>query len=151
MIQKISYEEIYPIWFEKLWPGRSSRIDPNSAMSFLGGYNIANMNTTPTFFGWVEDEKIVGVYSGHQCHDQGYRTRGLYVSPTYRRNGIGFKLVQAALEQARFEQCSYAWCTPRKDSKAVHERAGFRMVTDWEPSETGMNAYFYISLYTKDS
>jgi hypothetical protein len=67
MIKEISWQEILPIWQNKLWPGRTSPVETNSAMKILTGHDMYNMYTTATFFGYIVDNQIVGVNSGHGC------------------------------------------------------------------------------------
>ena len=77
MITKISWNDICQIWSTELWPTRNSPIEPNSAMVYLGGHNMSNMKTTPTFFVYKIDGKIAGVNSGHMCANKQYRSRGV--------------------------------------------------------------------------
>jgi hypothetical protein len=67
MIKSLFWKEILPIWQTQLWPNRISAIEPNSAMVYKSGYDMYNMNTIPTFFGYYVDDKLVGVNSGHGC------------------------------------------------------------------------------------
>jgi GNAT superfamily N-acetyltransferase len=147
MIREITFDEIYEVWAHKLWPGRKSLIESNSAMCFLGGYDMANMHTKPTFFGWFDNNNLVGVNSGHGTLQDGYRSRGLYVEPSYRGRGFGVQLLRATLQRARDERSHYCWSYPKKESQRTYEKAGFKLVTEWEQSETGMNAYCYTSLH----
>ena len=78
-LEKISFYQIFPIWNNYLWPNRVSEITPTSAMCYLGGYDLVNMDSMPTFFAYVIDGEIAGVNSGHMCNNNEYRSRGLYV------------------------------------------------------------------------
>ena len=146
MLFKISFEEIYPIWKSYLWPSRTSPIEPNSAMCYLGGYDMYNMSTKPTFFAYMIDDEIVGVNSGHMCADNQYRSRGLFVFEEYRGRGIGKELLLATIEQAKWEGASMCWSYPRKDSRRTYEKAGFVLQSEFKPNETGLNAYCSIEL-----
>ena len=135
------FEEILPIWREYLWPTRTSKIEPNSAMCFLGGYDIKNMIYATTFLAYEIDNDIAGVNSGHLCFDNSYRSRGLYVFPKYRGQGIGKELLLATIEQGKEKRANFIWSYPKQDSWKTYERAGFKLASDWEDSELGKNAY----------
>ena len=142
MIKQITWEEILPIWRNKLWENRISPIETNSAMIYLGGYDMNNMSTTPTFFGYILDDKIVGVYSGHLCSDGSYRSRGIWVDPDYRNKGIGKALISESIDQARKEGCSTTWAYPRKSTWPIFKSLGFELASEWSSSETSdANAY----------
>ena len=146
MIKTITWEEILPIWKTQLWPGRTSPIETNSAMCYLNGHNMFNMSSLPTFFGHVVDGKIVGVNSGHPCVDN-YRSRGLWVHPDYRHQGIGRSLLKATIEQGFLEGFNLTWSYPRKTSWSTYRSAGFELSSNWQGSETSeANAYCYFKL-----
>lgn len=146
MIVEITFEEIYHIWAQKLWPNRLSTIEPNSAMKYLGDYDLGNMSFQPTFFACYLDNKIVGVNSGHLCIDNGYRSRGLYVDPLYRNQGLGTMLLLHAVELAIKHDADYIWSYPRFSSWQTYQKAGFILSSEWEDSEIGKNAYCIKSL-----
>jgi GNAT superfamily N-acetyltransferase len=142
MIQQISWSEIFEIWSEKLWPQRNVQtIEPFSAMLLSGGYG-SNQSYSPTFWGYMRDSAIVGVNSGHACVDGSYRSRGLWVDPEYRNQGIGRNLLLKALEQAENENTRLCWSLPRKTSWPTYQSAGFELCSDWFQTETSdANAY----------
>jgi GNAT superfamily N-acetyltransferase len=147
MIKEITFDEIYKIWRNNLWPNRNSPIESNSAMIFLGGYTMDNMHTQPTHFGYFVNDVLVGVNSGHKCADNSYRSRGVYVFPEFRQQGIGKKLLVASIQKAIQEQCLFAWSYPKKTSWNTYVSAGYNLASDWEKSETSdANAYCKIIL-----
>jgi GNAT superfamily N-acetyltransferase len=147
MITTITFDEVLPIWEKHLWPERESSIDTTSAMCYLGGYNLVNMDSMPTFFAYVIDGEIAGVNSGHMCKDKQYRSRGLYVFGKFRGKGIGTLLLTATIEQAKKENAVLCWSYPRKTSWKSYLAAGFELASDWEMSETSeANAYCVIKL-----
>lgn len=141
MILNITFEKIYQIWSTNLWPVRESTIETHSAMNFLGGYDIQNMVSTPTFFAYKSDNKIVGVNSGHLCHDNSYRSRGLFVFPEYRKQGIGKILLVATIDKGINEGANYIWSYPKQSSWPTYEASGFSLASVWETSELDINAY----------
>jgi GNAT superfamily N-acetyltransferase len=141
MLKLIDFETIYPIWKNNLWPNRTSDITSNSAMVYLGGYDIKNMYCEPTFLAFYLDNKIVGVNSGHICADNSFRSRGLYVFPEYRKQGIGTKLLFKVIDLAKENSCSFVWSYPKLESWTTYQQAGFKLSSEWENSELGLNAY----------
>jgi len=144
LIKTIEYLDILPIWKYHLWPNRTTPIEPNSGMLFLKGHAIQNMHTTPTFFGYFFEDKLVGVNSGHMCFDNTYRSRGLYVCSEYRSKGIGKELLMATIRQGFKENANFVWSYPRFTSKATYESAGFIICSEWYETEQGMNAFCAI-------
>lgn len=141
MITNITFEEIYSIWSIHLWPTRESAIEPSSAMNFLGGYDMKNMISMPTFFAYKIDDRIVGVNSGHMCDNNVYRSRGLFVFPEFRGQGIGKALLIATITQGINEGAFYIWSYPKKSSWSTYTAAGFVLASAWETSEIDINAY----------
>jgi GNAT superfamily N-acetyltransferase len=145
MITTITFDEVLPIWNTHLWPNRQSSIDSTSAMCYLGGYDLVNTQSQPTFFTYVIDNEIAGVNSGHKTMNEGYRSRGLYVFEKFRGMGIGTQLLRATIYQAKIEHCNMCWSYPRKSSWKSYLNAGFELASDWEISETSeANAYCII-------
>ena len=140
-IEKISFDEILPIWRDHLWPDRTSPIESNSAMVYLEGHDMFNMTTNPTFFAYKIDGRIAGVNSGHKCSKGHYRSRGLYVFDEFRGLGIGVKLLLATIDQGRKENAVICWSYPRETSWKTYDIAGFELASKFEISETGTNAY----------
>jgi len=141
MVKTITFEEILPVWTYHLWPDRVTPIEPNSAMCYLGGYDMFNMQTDPTFFAYYVDDKIAGVNSGHMCKDQHYRSRGLFVFDEFRKMGIGTSLLQATLEQGKKEGAVLCWSYPRDTSWNAYSKAGFEKSSEYFQGETGNNCY----------
>lgn len=146
MMRLITFEQIYPIWANHLWPDRKSEITPNSAMCFLEGYDLVNMEMTPIFFAYLIDGEIAGVNSGHMCKDFKYRSRGLFVFEKFRGTGIGKALLLATIDQARQEDAKFCWSYPRETSWKTYESAGFFLVSEFKPDENGNNAFCKIDL-----
>lgn len=147
MILKITFDQILYIWKNKLWPNRVSIIESNSAMKMLGGYDMCNMSTVATFFGYQINDVMLGVNSGHYCpSDNSYRSRGLYVFPEFRNKGIGKELLLATIDQGKKENANFIWSYPKKSSWHVYQSVGFDLVSGWEQSELDINAYCKLSI-----
>lgn len=137
MIKPITWQEIELIWRKKLWPGRVTAIETNSAMCFGGGHDMGNMITPVSFFGFYIDNKIVGVNSGHSCPlSNSYRSRGLWVDKKHRGKGIGRELLKVTIEQGFKENREMIWSYPRQTSWSTYSAVGFKLQGDWHASET---------------
>lgn len=141
MIIEIDFPTIKEIWTQYLWPERKSAIETHSTMMFLNGYDLKNFNFTPTFLAYTINDKIAGVNSGHMCLDNQYRSRGLYVFPEHRNQGIGVILLRSTMEIAKKENAKFIWSYPKQTSWNTYSRAGFILASSWEQSELGSNAY----------
>jgi len=128
-IVAISFEEILPVWTNNLWAGRKSKIKPTNGLKFLGGFDKEIEKNSPTFFGAFDDKKLIGVNSGHVTNDFEYRSRGIFVFPQYRRQGISQELFKAIEKQAIKEKKNTLWSMPRLSSLKAYEKFGFSVVS----------------------
>lgn len=126
-IEDISYEQILPIWREHLWPERRSDIEPVSCMVFGGGIDPDYLKAEPTFWAYYANDQIVAVNSGHPT-DNGYRSRGLWVHPDYRRQGIGSHMVALTMLRAILTNKDYVWSFPRLEALSAYKATGMRPV-----------------------
>jgi hypothetical protein len=93
--QQITFEQILPVWQNKLWPNRVSKIETHSAMTWPSShpnqpYDMNVFNYPVYFFGIYDQDKLVAVNSGHLTTLTEFRSRGLWVDSDYR----GKKLAQ---------------------------------------------------------
>ncbi len=144
----ISFEQITEVWHKELWPSRVSPIETHSAMTwpFDGNpieFDMDIFNYEPTFFGVYDNQKLVGVNSGHRTKDNIYRSRGIWVNPEYRKKGISKILFLMTESQAIREECNLIWSIPRKSALSAYTRFGFETVGDFfdEGMEFGPNIY----------
>lgn len=142
-IKNLSWDEIYPVWRDHLWPGRVSSIEPTSAIKYLGGYDMDNMIHRPVFYGIEEDEKLVGVNSVTECSDGSYRSRGLWVDPNYRNKGYAKLLLEYGISIAGHNHVSYIWSMPRHSALPAYLSAGFQQTSEWfdKDVEFGPNCF----------
>lgn len=139
-IRDISWGEIFDIWHNQLWPNRISPIETHSAMLYLGGYDKINFKFHSSFIGYFLDNKLIGVNSGHKCNDGSYRSRGLWVDPEHRGQGIGQMLLKQIIEFKG--NATFVWSYPRQSSWNTYKAVGFQLTSDWQASETSeANAY----------
>ena len=98
---------------------------------------------TALFFGVFSDGTLVGVNSGHKTSDTHYRSRGLWVDPSFRKQGIAQMLFQMTEQQAVDECCSFVWSVPRKTALSAYQRFGFNTVGGFFGTETS-DANIYV-------
>jgi GNAT superfamily N-acetyltransferase len=146
MIITVSFEFIKDIWQQHLWPDRKSSIDSHSAMLLSKEFELKNFEYPASFFVYIHDDTVAGCNSGHKCCDNTYRSRGLYVFPKFRKQGIGKELLLATVRQGKKEDCDLVWSYPRFESWTTYKSAGFELISDWSETETGLNAYCSQSL-----
>ena len=162
-IKKITYDDILPMW-TKYMPNMS--LEPTSAMScflihvknektykfeFIDHYDLENQKFTPTFWGAFDNEKLIGVNSGHMTLDRMYRSRGLYVNKDYRGRGIGQKLLMKTTSQGYHENAIAIWSYPKHDSWSTYGYVGFRQSGhtfnfEWEQSGESFNTKSVVVL-----
>jgi len=143
MIKKTTFDEIFPLWKYGLWPCRKSEIKPTNGIIFKGGFDKEIEKNTPTFFGAFINDECVGVNSGFATSESSYRSRGLYVVPKYREEGVGHKLLYAIQKQCITEGYELLWSMPRKESLLVYLTFGFKKVSKFfdENVEFGPNCF----------
>ena len=152
-VQQITFQEILPIWQNKLWPNRVSKIETHSAMTWpythpVQPYSMDVFNYPATFFGIVDQNTLVAVNSGHLTTQQEYRSRGLWVDPDYRGMGLAQIILLATINQAKKEGAKMIWSIPRLTALPAYERVGFKTVGDIidEGVEFGPNIYCKLDL-----
>ena len=136
MIRRSNFDEVELYWYFYLWPLRKS-IKPMSDMTYLGGHDRQIYEKyKPSFFVFESNEEIVAVNSCHKTSDDEMRSRGIWVKPEYRKQGITYKLFDAIFDEALSQQCKYVWSLPRKTALAAYEASGFVKTSDWIETQT---------------
>lgn len=140
---EVTFEDVLPIWRDKLWPDRTSPIEPASSMLYLGGYNIDIKKNPVRFFAVRDGTETVGVISGHQTDGMFYRIRGTYVEPDAKLRGVGRMLVAAVDMAGQDAGCGLVWGAPRQVSLPFYLKCGFIQTSDFfdEGMEFGPNCY----------
>lgn len=148
----IDFSEIQAIWSTKLWPDRTSPIETHSAMTWpfsgpVPAHSMRVFDYTPYFIGVYDGDKLVGVNSGHRTDDKTFRSRGLWVDPAYRKQGIAQLLFDTTEHLALMEACTLIWSVPRKTALSAYERFGFKTQGDFFGTETSeANIYVFKNL-----
>jgi len=153
VVQQITFEQILPIWKNKLWPNRVSKIETHSAMTWPSShpnqpYDI-NVFTYPVyFFGSYKNDRLIGVNSGHLTSPTEFRSRGLWVDPEFRGMGLAKQLLEKTIQQAIQSNASLIWSLPRITSLDTYHSVGFITVGEVidEGVEFGPNIYCCLSL-----
>lgn len=151
-IELIEFESVLAHWSEYLWPNRDSEIKPMSSMVINDGANIdydmsIYQKYTPIFLGYYQDNTLVGVNSGHKTSDYDFRSRGLYVDPIVRGQGIGVALLEETVNIGRYLSCNYCWSLPRKQALKTYLRSGFTQKGQFFSTETSdENCYAVATL-----
>lgn len=140
MIKEISFKEICELW-DHLHPGRDhKRFSTMCLFKHSEWFKVTEVQSH--YFGYYIDNKLVGVNSGHTTVFASFRSRGLYVSPEYRNQSIGLKLLKHTIEVGRnLYSADIVWSYPRKEALNVYEKAGFKKISDFEQGDYGINCY----------
>ena len=131
-----SFEEIYPIWHDKLWPGRISKIEPMSSLCWRLPNKIVKDSSifesySPIFWTVKDNRKIIGINSGFRTSDKVYRSRGLYVDPTYHNQEISQILLRQTILQGKKEECHWIWSMSQKSALPAYQKVGFKKRGKW--------------------
>ena len=135
-----TFEEIYDIWHDQLWPGRISKIESMSSLYWKSPRTVIKDKTifkkyTPSFWAIKHGDEIIAVISGFKRDERIYRSRGLYVYPDYRGQGLSAILLRQAILQGKKEQCHWIWSLPRKTALSAYQRVGFKKRGKWLDKE----------------
>lgn len=149
IIREIDYDLIYNLWQTRLWPERVSEIKPISCIQFDGSIDLGIKKLAPPIFlGAYIDHKLVGVNSGHPSTDDHFRSRGLYVLPSFRKQGVGQLLLEEVGRRAQELNYKYLWSLPRLSASSIYQNAGFSLDTNkTQDLEFGPNIFAIKQLW----
>lgn len=140
IVKKVPFEIILPIWKNYLWSSRTSEIKTHSSMTWPyprnKEYNLEIYNYPATYWAIYKNNKVIGVNSGHKTSDYHYRSRGLWVDKEYRGVGLGKKLLDHTINQAKIEDCLMVWSIPRITALPTYKKSGFLPIGDIFKTET---------------
>lgn len=120
----LSYKEIFFYWKNFLWADRNTPIWPESKMTI--DRKFSDDIEKPTFYGFESNGIIVGVNSVHRV-DNTIRSRGLWVNPEFRKQGLGEKLLRHGIQLA---DGKLIWSYPREEAIRVYLNAGFEICSE---------------------
>lgn len=161
-IKQITFEQINDIWLEKdMWGDallERNRLVSNPVQisifwdgaEHIGGTNeqINDLNySNPVYYAYFKDSKIVGVNSYFKVNDKQCRSRGLYVYPEYRSEGIGKKLLKYAIEENRNKGYDFIWSIPRVSAKETYQNVGYEIIPDKLDFMPVTNVKLYFPCY----
>lgn len=147
-LRAITFEDVFPLWQNNLWPNRATPIRPISPIQVNLQYDPSILNYSAHFFGLYLQQNLVGTISGYQTNERLFRSRGLYLDPAVRGHGLSQLLFRAVVEQASSLGLEEIWTLPRKSSWKVYKKFGFYQVSDWfqDGMEFGPNCLAKYSL-----
>lgn len=141
-IKIVDFEVILPIWKEKLWKDRNTKIEASNPIDYLGRYNPRILDNKPTCIACFHNNEIVGVNSLLPTSDLFCRSRGLYVNPEQRLKGVGKKLMKQTFEIAKEMSFKFIWSLPRKSALAFYLSCGFEQTSEFDDQyEFGPNCF----------
>lgn len=98
----------------------------------------------PAFFlGVFADSELVGVNSCHLSSQSHFRSRGLWVDPAHRGQGLAQMLFSATEELAKTNNADMIWSMPRQTALKSYQHFGFQTVGDFFGTETA-DANIYV-------
>ena len=117
-------------------------------MKFKGGIDLKYFERCAWFWKVEIDGDIAGVNSGFVTEPSSFRSRGLYVRPEYRGQGVAKTLLQMAITQASALACDHVWSMPRQSAIHAYESVGFSKCSDFfdKNVEFGPNCYAELKL-----
>ncbi len=138
-----SFEEVFPVWRDHLWPARETPIRSHSSMTFDGGYDPTIYDNPVHFYKVIIDDRIAGVNSVFKTGTTECRSRGLFVFPEFRGQGVSSLLLAAAVDFAKKQSAAAIWSLPRESALKAYERVGFQKIrtADAAQVEFGPNLY----------
>ncbi len=141
-IQIVDFKIIYPIWKNKLWQGRISKIEESNPIDYLGNYNPEILKNKAICLAGYIDKEIIGVNTLLPTSETHCRSRGLYINEEQKLKGYGRKLMYETLNHAKKLKFKYIWSLPRKSSLQFYLKFGFKQTSNFiEEYEFGPNCF----------
>lgn len=147
VVDRVPPPVTYPLRQRVLRPGRpvtASRLD------------VDDDPRTATFAARTPTGEVVGatVVYPEPCpwlpdRPSAWRLRGMATDPTRRNQGIGARLLAAALDHVRHAGGELVWCNARVPAQRFYERAGFTAHGDpWDDPDIGPHIAMWRDLGT---
>lgn len=135
-VREIDFETIFPYWKEHLWPERKSRIEPVSYIILNGQIDGSIREFEPRFFSICFQNEIIGVLSYHATASNTFRLRGLWISPLYRNQKLGTRLINEVLSEIP-PKPHLIWLMSRMQNRQYYKNFGFEYHLQVEGYEYG--------------
>lgn len=122
IIRSVTPEQTYPLRHTVLWPDKP--------VDYIKVENDAEGHHYGTF---VDDELIavISLFVGQQENDPGSaRFRKFAVHPDFQRKGIGTRLMEHIITEARRLGARDLWCDARLESADFYRRFGMETVSE---------------------
>ena len=138
-VKRISWEEIKLIWETQLWPNKTGGVKPYNKWTWrypsrYFGFEY-NMEVSPVFFGIYEEDILVSVNSCYMSNDWRdsvyFRSRGLWTSPEYRKQGYASSILLETIKYAKENSGTWIWSVPRNSALVAYENVGFKQWSAW--------------------
>jgi len=141
-IKKVDFNTILPIWRDKLWPDRKTKIAPISLIDLTGLFNKSIAEESVQFFACYDKDKVIGVNSLIQTSKLFCRSRGIWVDKKYRNKGIGKSIMKKTINNTKLLNCIYLWSMPRQSSLDFYIKCGFKQISEFfDDYEFGPNCF----------
>ena len=134
----LSYKEIFFYWKNFLWVDRNTPIWPESKMTI--DRKFSDDIEKPTFYGLESNGIVIGVNSVHRV-DNTIRSRGLWVNPEFRKQGLGEKLLRHGIQLA---DGKLIWSYPREEAIRVYLNAGFEICSEKIIDHVDHKSNYYV-------
>ena len=99
-------------------------------------YDVDDLSETRHWKASTSDNKTIGVITlfpenlNDQTKSQGYRIRGMAVSPKAQGLGVGVTLLKHAISDKQLDRKGYVWCNARKSAVGFYQKNGFEIYGD---------------------
>lgn len=144
-IKIVDFKTILPYW-HILWP-HMKQITETSPIDFGGNFNTEINKNEVIFLAVYINNRIVGVNSILKTSKQFCRSRGLWVDPLKRKQGIGTSILKECESIALKNSFKIMWSMPRQSSLDFYLKNGFKKVTSFfYKYEFGPHCFVFKSL-----
>lgn len=141
-LSEIDFDLAKSYWNKTLWVDRD--IKPVSSMLYSSGYNMNVYNleiSMPVYLAIFNNNEMIAINSVFNSDDDELRSRGLYVNPLFRGQGLSSLLLNKSLAIGKNRNCKYCWTLPKKESFYAYEKVGFIKTSEWQTFDYGVNCY----------
>ena len=125
MLKEVSVEEVIPMRVKVLRPK-----GPVADCTFSGDRNPSSYHV-----GFYDSGSLAGIGSVIQESENGqlnqgvWRVRGMAVDDSYRRRGIGSKILQELISYVKNQNGMMLWCNARTSAIKLYQRHNFKIAS----------------------